>query len=90
LAAIGLFTTFAMIRTALGGMAKSLRLFRQPFDVLAEITAIAVQSVRDGRHHLTKSETLLKGTPMSFALRFVSESKSLAQSNKSPDRATAT
>ena len=52
-----------MTRTAPGGVAKSLPLFRQPFDLLAEITASAVQSARDGRHHLTKSETLLKGTP---------------------------
>ena len=33
--------------------------FRQPFDLLAETTALAAQSARDGRRHLTKSEIWL-------------------------------
>ena len=35
--------------------------FRQPFDLLAETTVIAAQAMRDGRHHLTKSEIWLPG-----------------------------
>jgi site-specific DNA recombinase len=35
--------------------------FRQPFDLLAESSVVAVQAVRDGRRNLTKSEIWLPG-----------------------------
>ena len=36
--------------------------FHQPFDLLAETTAVAAQAVRDGPRNLTKSEIWLPGT----------------------------